>query len=179
MNDLANKSLRLGVIGAIAALLLAVVNSFTSPVIARYHQEEVQAALRSLAGDGSPGALEENPAPNVMKRWSIEPAKGWILEIQAKGYGGEMTLLASYNADGSLITAKLLSNNETVGFGKKAEAPGYMDIFAAKGADSPVPLSKADLGEHSDVVSGATVTFLGISKAILMGSNLVKQWEQP
>ncbi len=178
MNDLVSKSLRLGVIGAIAALLLAVVNSFTSPVIDRYNQEAVQAALKVLAGDGSPGALEENPAPNVMKRWPIEPEEGWILEILAKGYGGEMTLLASYNVDGSLIKAKLLNNNETVGFGKKAEAPGYMDIFVSKGADNPIPLSKADLGTHSDVVSGATVTFLGISKAILIGSNLVKQWGQ-
>ena len=73
--------------------------------------------------------------------------------------------------------ARLMSNTETVGFGKKAENPSYMEIFKGYGDDEPVPATKADLGPDVDVVSGATVTFSGITKALDLGSDLVKEWE--
>ncbi|OQX28757.1 MAG: hypothetical protein B0D92_07170 [Spirochaeta sp. LUC14_002_19_P3] len=175
MNNLANMSIRLGLIGTAAALLLALVNYFTEPVIEELSRERVQSALKLLVGGGTPGAKEADPALDVSSRWPISPGGGWILEITAKGYGGNMTLLAAYHPDGRIMSAKLLDNNETVGFGKKAEAPGYMDIFVDKGAD--IPQSKDDLGGDADTVSGATITFNGISKALRLGSNLVKEWE--
>ncbi|PIE05196.1 MAG: FMN-binding protein [Spirochaetales bacterium] len=177
MKEMTDKSLRLGLIGAVAALLLAVVNNFTEPKIAELRALKLQQALTVLSGGGTPGDSEESPAPGVARRWPILEEKGWILELEAVGYGGPMTVVASYDKTGAVIAARLMANGETVGFGKKAEDESYMDIFVGKGADVPVPVTKAALGGDADVVSGATITFTGISTAIAHGSSLVKEWE--
>ena len=177
MNEMANKAIRLGIIGAVAALLLSVVNNFTEPVIAQRKADELNKALTVLAAGGKPGPAELSPAKGVAKRWTIDGDKGWILELKGTGYGGPLTVLASYNNDGSIIMARLMDNNETVGFGKNAENPDYMKIFIGTGGDKPVPRNKSDLGENVDTVSGATITFTGITNALREGSDLVKKWE--
>lgn len=178
MKEMANKSLRLGVIGAIAALLLAVMNNFTEPVITEFKAAELQAALTVLASGRTTGEAESDPAPGVVQRWPIGSDEGWILELDAVGYGGPMTVVASYDAQGAVNVARLMDNSETVGFGKRAEDPQYMDIFTGAGGDTPVPTDKNALGPDADVVSGATITFSGISEALLKGSELVKSWEE-
>lgn len=177
MKEMVNKSLRLGTIGAVAALLLAVMNNFTEPVIAERRARELNEALTVLADGGIPGTPETAPADGVVQRWPIDDGKGWILELTGTGYGGPMTIVSSYDTDGTIMVSRLMENNETVGFGKKAEDPAYMEIFVGTGGDKPVPENKTDLGNDADVVSGATVTFSGITDALRIGSNLVKEWE--
>ncbi|MDA3808710.1 MAG: FMN-binding protein [Spirochaetaceae bacterium] len=100
----------------------------------------------------------------------------YILKLQGSGYGGKMILLAVFNTDGSFIKAKLMENNETPGLGKKAEKPVYYNMFSNRGTVSdPVPVSKRSLSESdAEAVSGSTITFDGISKAIALGSDYVK-----
>jgi len=176
MNDTSNIAIRLGVIAALTTLLLALVNYYTEPVIRARRTLALESALVVLAGGEKPGEAEENPAPSVTRRWPIDGG-GWILEITAMGYGGPMTLVASYAKDGAVMTARLFDNAETVGFGKKAEDPAYMNLFSGMGGDTPIPHSTSELGSGADVVSGATITFSGISQALETGSNLVKDWE--
>ena len=157
-------------------LLLSIISPNQSlPVL---HQTEIQATLSLFAGDHTPGDREDIQERNVVSRWPINPDKGWILELTGIGYGGEMTIMAAYDNDGIVKIARLLNNSETVGFGKKAEAANYMEIFIGKGGIIPVPTTKNQLGKHADVVSGATITFLGISRAITHGSEMVKEWEK-
>ncbi len=177
MNTMLDKSLRLGIIGAVAALLLAVVNNFTEPVIADRKVAELEAALTVLASGGKPGIGELTPAEGVFQRWSIDSDQGWILSLDAVGYGGPMNVVASYTTSGTVMVARLLDNTETVGFGKKAENTDYMKIFVGTGGAEPVPVDKAALGADVDVVSGATVTFGGIANAIAHGSEIVRVWE--
>ncbi len=177
MKEMTDKSLRLGIIGAVAALLLAVVNNFTEPKIAELQAQKLQQALSVLSGGAETGGSEEAPADGVARRWPILGKGGWILELRAVGYGGPMTVVASYDASGSVMAARLMANSETVGFGKKAEDEAYMDIFVGKGGEVPVPVTKSELGADVDVVSGATITFSGISAAIARGSTLVREWE--
>ena len=76
MIDWASNASRLGAIGAAAALLLAVVNYFTEPVIESLHQAEVHATLKLFVGEGTPGPKEENPAPNVISRVAHQSGQG-------------------------------------------------------------------------------------------------------
>jgi Na+-translocating ferredoxin:NAD+ oxidoreductase RnfG subunit len=177
MKEMANKALRLGIIGAVAALLLAVTNNFTEPVIAERRARELKEALTILSGGRATGEAEAEPAEGVAQRWALTDGSGWILEMEGRGYGGPMTIVASYDTDGSIMVSRFMDNNETVGFGKKAEKPSYMEIFSGTGGTIPVPKVKSDLGSNADVVSGATVTFSGITEALRAGSELVKEWE--
>ena len=100
---------------------------------------------------------------------------GYIVEMSTSGYGGAMTVIASYATDGSVLEAKMMANSETPGLGKKAEEAWYMEMFKGLGGDTPLPLSKSDLSaDDSAAVSGASITFGGISSALKNGSDYVK-----
>lgn len=100
----------------------------------------------------------------------------YILQLEGSGYGGRMILLAVYNLDGSFVKAKLMENNETPGLGKKAEDSRYYNMYSEKGSvEDPVPVSKRALSDSdAEAVSGSTITFNGISKALALGSDYVK-----
>ena len=111
-----------------------------------------------------------------------------------------MKLLAAYDSKGTILDVRLLDNDETPGLGKKAEASGYMDKFRGTGGSGrPVPVTKEMLlgeksqgegsgkltfggwflgeveGDTTDSVSGATITFVGISKALDQGSRFIQE----
>ena len=96
---------------------------------------------------------------------------GYILSLTGNGYGGAMTIMASYSDQGKLLDARLLNNAETPGLGKKAENPEYMEKYTNK--DS-IPLKKSELSSaEADSIGGSTVTFSGIAKTLAYGSEYV------
>ncbi len=168
------KAGKLALICALSALILGVVNSMTEPAIALRKAAELKAALSSLLEVGSPGPREDlSASDSVRSRYPVEGAGGWILELNGKGYGGDMKILASYKEDGTIIDVVLMDNAETPGLGKKAEKSDYMDKFRGKGGSSPVPLTK-DALDSPDSVSGASITFMGIAAPLNAGSEYVK-----
>jgi electron transport complex protein RnfG len=106
--------------------------------------------------------------------------RGSLLELVGTGYGGDLKILARYDASGEVRAVKLMEDEETPGLGKKAESPGYMDKFIGTGtAGNPVPTRKDMLaGGEADAITGATITFLGVSKALAEGSRFVRQGRQ-
>lgn len=169
MTDIAKKALKLGLIGAIAALLLAALSNLAEPLITLRREAEMKAVLNVLADGEETGTPESVSKHDILRRWRIADDGGWILEMEASGYGGPMLLVASYRDDGAIMAARLLDNKETVGFGKKAENPAYMDVFSGFGSKIPVPRNEAELGDGADLISGATITFNGIVAALEKG----------
>lgn len=168
----------------VAALVLALVNAITAPVIAQNRQEALDAALRQIVGNAQVGervAVEEEESEIVRAYYPVgtsrAPASRYAVELNGSGYGGEMQILAGIAADGEVFSAVLMQNSETPGLGKEAERPGYMEgKFIGKGDEEPVPTIKSDLPpEEAEAVSGSTVTFMGIADALRAGSRFVKE----
>ena len=168
------KAGKLALICAVSALLLGVVNSMTEPVIAERKALELKQALISLIEEGVPGEREALNQGGISSRYPIVGPGGWILDMEGKGYGGEMKILASYRPDGTVIDVVLMDNAETPGLGKKAESPAYMEKFRGTGGETPVPVSKEMVQESPDTITGATITFSGIAHAVKDGSAYVK-----
>ncbi len=180
MNKIINVSLKLLAICSVSALILGFVNSLTKPQIDKLENQGKINALGKLSGGGDVDPLGEvliSDHETVLSYFTItldSGVYGYILSLKAKGYGGEMKLLASYKDDGSIINAALMANQETPGFGKEAENEGYMDNFIGLGSDlNPIPLFTYQV-KDVDTVTGATITFMGISSALEKGSNFVK-----
>lgn len=173
------KKIILPLICAVAAILLALVNMVTQPKIEEYELSIAKEALTevSLGNDfGDEILISDRDNLVFYHEMSKNNGKnGYIVGLKSSGYGGELTLVASYDLDGNLLKAKLLTNSETPGVGKKAENPDYMNMFIGKNSDN-LPLKK-DMLSSDDVavVSGATLTFGGISKALSAGSEFVKE----
>ncbi len=176
MNKTFKPAVVLCLICAVAALVLAFVNKITAPAIAAYEENVVLQAYKDVAGNYELGLKKDYSDEYVECSFELKDGNktvGYVLNLKSKGYGGEMVLVAGYDLNGIVINAKMLSNSETPGLGKKSENPDYMKIFCAK---DPVPANKNMLSDsEADMVSGATMTFTGVSKAINYGSNFVKQ----
>lgn len=176
--------LKLFAICAVAALALGAVNSITEPRIAQYKIEQLRQALAELTPDAQTGEAEEVAVnPTVVTRYPVLKDGrqiGSLLELAGTGYGGEMKILARYDDSGEIRAVKLMENEETPGLGKKAEGAGYMDKFIGTGtAGNPVPTRKNMLpASEADAVTGATITFLGVAKALNEGSLFVRQGRQ-
>lgn len=161
---------------AVAAILLAAINEVTAPRIALNVQQTAEETLAAVSGGYEQGEAREGDGGTVT---AVTPLfdggsiVGYILELSTSGYGGEITMATSYLTDGSVLSSKVMSDSETPGLGKKAEESWYMEMFSGLGADRPLPETKDDLVDPS-LVSGATVTFNGVSSAIREGSEYVK-----
>lgn len=164
---------------AVSAFALALTNSITSPVIAQMDADNRTNALEAVSAGYEIGEQKE-VSGHAYVTYTIELTEnskvaGYILGLKSTGYGGLMTLVASYTTQGEMLFAQLLSHGETPGLGKKAENEGYMDKFKGTGAGKPVPTSKTMLSDSdAQAVSGSSVTFSGIAKAIAGGSEYVK-----
>ena len=179
---------------AVCAALCGLVNFITAPKIEENARLANEAALRKVSGGMLPGnsVMSTDLADFDFERYGAainevtplytDEARtiigGYSLQLNTTGYGGPMTIIASYRKDGSIIGAQLTTNSETAGLGKKYEEAKNMSIFVNKGGEgeTPIPVSKNDLDRtESAIVSGATVTFTGLASALNLGSNWVKE----
>lgn len=179
MNKYLRTTLVLASICAVAAILLAAINVITTPYIEKYEADKITAALEVVAEGKEIGpeiSIGDSTVDYLHELSSNGNVVGYILGLNTRGYGGDIVLIASYNTDGSVANVNLVSNSETPGVGKKAENAGYMDKFLGTGTSSkPIPTTKSMLSEvDSAAVSGATMTFTGISSALKTGSDYVK-----
>ena len=170
---------RLGIICAVAALVLGLVNSITEPRIAELKAEKLYQALSAVAPAGEIGEEVFTETEGAVQSYypvtADGQAVGYVINLKAAGYAGDMKVLASFTADGAMVDARLMDNQETPGLGKEAEKPEYMQKYAGTGADKPVPVKKSQLSQTEvDSISGATITFMGIGKALEEGSGFVK-----
>jgi electron transport complex protein RnfG len=176
MKNVVTIGLKLFAICAVAALTLGGINAITEPVIIQRRIMELQQALDELTPDAETGeavAVPDNPV--VVQRYPVTKEgqnAGMLLELEGSGYGGEMKILARYDQDGAIRAVKLMENSETPGLGKKAENPAYMEKFVNTGTpETPVPVRKDMLApEQADAITGATITYLGVSKALAEGA---------
>lgn len=180
MKDIVRISGKLAIICAVAAIALAFVNAFTAPEIAAYQERVLLEALSAVAGSNIVGDAQDIQDDSITASYGLKDSQGTttgvVLKLRALGYGGPMGLLVGYLSDGSIIGVRLLENAETPGLGKEAEKDAYMEKFLGKGGeDGKIPQRKTDLDPAAaDQISGATITFSGIAKALEYGSTYVK-----
>lgn len=164
---------------AVCAFALGWTNSVTAPVIAKQELENKMRALEAVSNSWTIGEqVEASSVPFVMYSLPLTQEgerRGYIVGLKGAGYGGDLTMVASYTVEGEMLFAKMLTNSETPGLGKKSEKEGYMDKFKGTGSAKAVPTTK-DMLSSTDAaaVSGSSVTFMAIGKALQGGSAYVK-----
>lgn len=180
---------KLALICTVAAVVLGLVNAVTAPVIVENRERALAEGLAAVAGKAGVSGAQVGEASPIADSPAAQTAYpimggngegvGFILQLIGIGYGGDMQLLAGYRPTGELFSAQMMENQETPGLGKKAEAPEYMDMFIGSGAESLIPTSKSDLpASQADAITGATITFIGVGRALADGSELVRELER-
>ena len=91
---------------------------------------------------------------------------GYCVQVEPKGFGGNLTMIVGINADGTVAGAKVTSHAETPGLGAKSQAdPNWITQFAGQTADGQLKVAKD--GGTINAITGATIT----SRAVTDGVN--------
>ena len=185
MKDLVKIGGKLAVICAVAAAVLGIMNAITEPRIEHIKQVRLEKALEKVSKGMNIGDRKVASDSKVVSAYyplyegTDEGApNGYILRIIGGGYGGEMVILAGFETNGEVFSVQLMENQETPGLGKEAEKSSYMEKYIGTGAEKAIPVRKDMLSqEQADAVTGATITFIGIAKALVKGSDFVDELE--
>lgn len=146
----------LTVICSVIAVLLAITNSITAPIVEESIKRDTQKALAEVLPDGKNfEAIDygsENLSPTIIEAYS-EDNGGYVFKLQTKGYASGLTIMCGINKDGMLVGAKCIASNETNG----AEV-NYGENFKNKNYDN---------ASQVDTVAGSTLTTKAYKNAIM------------
>lgn len=153
----------LSVICVIITGALAVTNYATMPIIQEATRRAQDAARLELLPEADSFTQAEGIAvTDVENVYVANNGVGAVVTAVSKGYGGTMTVMVGFNADGTIRQIKVTENAETKGIGSKvAGDPTFWTRFEGLEAKELV------LNQDVDALSGATVS----SKALLAAVN--------
>lgn len=170
-----NMVIVLTVVAVVAGLLLGYVNKLTAEPIAQANAKALSDAIALVV----PG-FDNEPAANpdtievAGVTYKIYKAKkgdkfiGAAVESSANGFGGALTVLVGFDADGKIIDYSLLSHAETPGLGSKAadwfKKGGKGDITGKNPGDKPLTVSKD--GGEIDAITASTITSRAFLNAV-------------
>ena len=184
MKDVIRIGGRLAIICAVAATVLGGINALTEPRIEWIQQQRLEEALKEVSGGAKTGERVDVENNDIVQAYypiyadGSEAVTGYVVRLIGQGYSGDMVILGGFKPDGEVFSAELMQNKETPGLGKEAEKEGYMKKYSGKGDEEPIPVRKDMLSqEQADAITGATITFIGIGKALVAGSDFIQDLE--
>ncbi len=145
----------LTVITTVVALLMAITNFLTAPIIKISEDKAVNESLLVVMPDGkSFNKLEISsyPMPSTVNEVYASENGGYIVKSVASGYAERMTILCGIDAEGVITGALCISSSETLGYEKS-----YGTNLVG---------STIDTIDSVDTISGATLTTEGYKNAI-------------
>ncbi len=182
-NNLITDALKLFVITLISALVLAVANKFTAPVIVENDAKRQELAMQEVLPEAKEfkkvdiGGLELTEKDATIKEFytGITEARlvGYVVDVVTNGYGGELEIIMGVGTDGKICAVKILNSSETAGLGAKASEPEFTDKYKGKNTIlSVVKNEEADFDEI-EAISGATITSEAVTRAVNTGLEAV------
>lgn len=193
--DIIKNSVILLLITAIAAAMLAFVNSKTAPLIAINSQKKQENALMAVADN----AVEMQEVEITEEMRSIADKynaqlgcvyksvngsgelTGYCAVVTTSGYDVGLQTAVGTNLDSKVCGVEIVSSNETPGLGQNASKPEFIGQYKDK--DFEIGVVKDGAGNNEiNALSGATITsnavtrnvnaVLEISKLLLGGDDL-------
>ncbi|MBO5290757.1 MAG: FMN-binding protein [Clostridia bacterium] len=145
----------LTVICAVIAILLALTNSITAPVIEKNANAAANEALLIVLPDGEEFAsvdLSSYELPSTVTEAFTEKNGGVVVKLTTSGYGSDMVIMVGVDGSGTVTGATCLSSNETL---------GYEKTYGESAIGSTV-----DTVDGIDVIAGATKTTAAYKGAV-------------
>ena len=140
---------------AVMAILLALTNALTAPIIAENQNAAANQALLQVMPNGEGFESVEFDAeklPKTIKEVFKEKNGGYVFNMETTGYGSGLLIMCGVNADGTVSGVVCLGSSETLGHEKTFGAN-----FAGKDAAGV---------DAVDTISGATKTTAAFKGAV-------------
>lgn len=138
---------------AVAALLMAVTNSITAPIIAENDKQAANSSLTIVMPEGkSFEEIEFSDLPATVTNVYREASGGYVFRLVTNGYKSGLTIMCGVDASGTVTGATCVASSETLGYEKT-----YGDDLVGKTLDTVVEV---------DTVSKATKTTAAYKGAV-------------
>lgn len=168
-SSFANMVIVLTVITVVAAACLGAMNNLTAEPIAASKKAKQEEAIKAVLPEFT--TVDEEAIVNKQKIFRAYNANGELvgiaIETRELGFGGDVTTMVGFDANGTVVDYSLLAHAETPGLGSK-----LVDWFKVKsdirGADAnKMPLRVSKDGGEYDAITAATIS----SRAFLNSIN--------
>lgn len=179
-------------ITAISALILAVVNNVTAPVIAANNAKKQAEAMQKVI-PGAAGFSDENLAmkfllssddsacklSNISQIFEAKDSNGntagYAVMVNPNGYVGIISMVVGVSEDGTVTGVDIISQSETAGLGARCTEDGFKAQFTGKKAN--ITVAKGGNGDENsiDAISSATITSKAVTSGVNAAINAVEQ----
>ncbi len=134
MKEMVRYGIILAVICAVAAGLLAGVNSLTKSKIIAQAQAEEEASLREVIPEGIHFQAVKSGSGIIYYKAHDKDGKLIAVAFKAsgKGYSSPIETMVGMTTDAKIIAIKILNQNETPGLGSRVAEPGFTGQFSKK-----------------------------------------------
>ena len=159
-SSFANMVIVLTVITVIAAACLGAMNNATAEPIAASKKAKQEAAIKAVLPEFT--SVDTAVIVNEQKIFRAYDAEnnlvGIAIETAELGFGGDITTMVGFDANGSIVDYSLLSHAETPGLGSK-----LVDWFKVKSdirgaGNDKMPLQVSKDGGEYDAITAATIS---------------------
>lgn len=142
---------------------LAATNAATAPVILAAKLEAERLARVELLPEADDfQEVAGVSVDNVSAVFEATNGAGYVITSTAKGYGGTMTVMTAFDANGMIKQLKVTDDAETQGIGSRvSKGSEYWATYA--GLDGSAPLV---LDQDVDRLSGATISSRALNSAV-------------
>ena len=168
VREIFSTAISLFLICAVAAGVLAYVNSITAPATEAIRAANENAAraevLPEATAFGEEIALDGDGAACEGKTAAGE-ACGWVFTTSASSYGGRLTVMTGVGADGAVTGIKILNIEDTPGLGMNAKRPEFLNRFLGK--SGTLTVVKGEAGDQEiQAITSATITSRAVTAAV-------------
>lgn len=141
---------------AVMALLLAITNFITAPIIAENEAKATEAALQQVMPDGQ--GFEkidlDTDLPTTVIEAYREVGGGFVFKLKTAGYSSNMIIMCGVDASGKVTGAVCLSSNETLGYEKEfgksfvgLDSTGVAEVDTVAGATKTTAAYRAAMSD--------------------------------
>ncbi len=164
MNKTSSLIVKLFIISAVAALVLAATNKMTAPIISERQEKEFKESFTQVYPDGKDfKSIETNVNEFIEEVIEVSDGSGQVgyvfKGIGKGGYGGDISYIIGVSNDGVVQGFKALKHSETQGYGSIMESEEFVNGVKDVNISSGVTYGPGnkDTGEIQQI-SGATRT---------------------
>ena len=145
---------------------LAFTYQLTAPQIEKINKENADAARLVVLPDADSFTAVEGDLPDgVTEYYVADNGSGVVVTTQNKSFGGLITVMTGFDADGTITGVKVTAHSDTPGLGTKAQDPEYLKKnYVGKTSTDNADSIKKD--STVQAVTGATVSSNGIYGAV-------------
>lgn len=153
-------------ITAVAAAILASVNSVTAPVIAENDKKAQEIAMKTVLPEATMfGKMEYEICESSSVTEVYMSDAGYAIKAAPKGYGGEISMIVGVDNDLKVTGVEIISQSETAGLGAKCTDSEFKAQFVGKTED--IVVAKGATKENEvDAITSATITSRAVTKGV-------------